>query len=104
MLADEPFSTMRSMAKAGKVAFVGGNCHGNPQVPEAGPPVRGRNRPSGLVRPGAPVMEDADRDGVLSIWVTRAYIGWANLIHHSLIKFDKRRLGQVVVKGYGPFY
>ena len=33
-----------------------------------------------------------------SIWVTRAYIGWANSIHHSLIKFDECRLGQVVVK------
>ena len=33
-----------------------------------------------------------------SIWVTRAYIQWANALHHSLIKFDECRLGQVVVK------
>ena len=33
-----------------------------------------------------------------SIWVTRAYIQWANALHHSLIKFDESRLGQVVVK------
>ena len=31
-------------------------------------------------------------------WVTRAYIQWANALHHSLIKFDECRLGQVVVK------
>ena len=33
-----------------------------------------------------------------SIWVTRAYIQWASALHHSLIKFDECRLGQVVVK------
>ena len=33
-----------------------------------------------------------------SICVTRAYIQWANALHHSLIKFDECRLGQVVVK------
>ena len=27
-----------------------------------------------------------------SIWVTRAYIGWANSIHYSLIKFDECKL------------
>ena len=33
-----------------------------------------------------------------TIWVTRAYIQWANALHHSLIKFDECCLGQVVVK------
>ena len=33
-----------------------------------------------------------------SIWVTRAYVQWARALHHSLIKFDECRLGQVVVK------
>ena len=32
-----------------------------------------------------------------SIWVTRAYVQWARALHHSLIKFDECRLGQVVV-------
>ena len=36
-----------------------------------------------------------------SIWVTRAYVQWARALHHSLIKFDECRLGQVVVKSIG---
>ena len=33
-----------------------------------------------------------------SLWVTRAYIKWANQLHHHRIKFDQCRLGQMVVK------
>ena len=55
----------------------------------------------GLLLPGAPngpngVQQEPERSEVL--WVTRAYIQWANALHHSLIKFDECRLGQVVVK------
>ena len=43
-------------------------------------------------------MECSSAARCSSIWVTRAYIQWANALHHSLIKFDECRLGQVVVK------
>ena len=151
MLEDEPYSTMCSMAMAGKVAFVGGgpNCRtrgassDGSRGPAAGEGQSGAD-PWGLEDLEPRVMEDTDNDSVLmlrqmyltslaykglgqltvpqvgssflehpmdpmecskspsaarcsSIWVTRAYIQWANALH-SLIKFDECRLGQVVVK------
>ena len=33
-----------------------------------------------------------------SVWVTRAYIRWANSLRHHRIKFDQCQLGQVVTK------
>ena len=84
-------------------------CGGRPQlqdvehsqmVPKTGWPVRGRAEQTlwGL--------EDLDPSAARcsSIWVTRAYIQWANALHHSLIKFDECRLGQVVVKTDLPLH
>lgn len=35
---------------------------------------------------------------ILFLWVTRAYIKWSNQLHHTRVKFDQRRLGQLVQK------
>ena len=56
-----------------------------------------------LLFPGAPdgpdgVQQEPKRSEVLIDLVTRAYVQWARALHHSLIKFDECRLGQVVVK------
>ena len=72
--------------------------HAPPDVPDlAGRQgARSADGPAGwLLFPGAP---DGPAARCSSIWVTRAYVQWARALHHSLIKFDECRLGQVVVK------
>ena len=144
MLGKEPYSTMCSLAMAGKVALVGGgpNCrtwsitagegqsradlvglrglgaqnyggHGQRQRAHAPPDVpdlaglqgaRPADGPAGwllfLEHPMDPMERSKSPSAARcsSIWVTRAYVQWARPLHHSLIKFDECRLGQVVVK------
>ena len=114
MLGDEPYSTMCSMA--GKVAFVGGgpqlqNVEHSQMVPQTGRPAAGEGQggadPVGLGGPGGPGKggHGLPRTRRWTQWSAArsraqqgAYIQWANALHHSLIKFDECRLGQVVMK------
>ena len=120
MLGDEPYSTMCSMAMAGKVAFVGGGPNCRTWSILRWFPKPGRSRHCGAWRPGkgghgqrqrahAPtdvpdlaglpgqrtvpqvgsssLMDPMECSKGLSaarcssIWVTRAYIQWANALH-----------------------
>ena len=81
--------------------------HAPTDVPDlAGlPRTRSTNGPAGgLLLPGAPngpngVQQEPKRSEVLIDLGHTAYIQWANALHHSLIKFDECRLGQVAPQG-----